>query len=515
MKQLIHILGKDLRRQRWELIGYWGLLAGSGWAEMHPGPRFWQWLPLAALAVGVFAIVRVVQADALVGDRAFWRTRPIRSTWLAAEKVVFCLLAVVAPILLLDVWMLEDAGLDAAQFVSPGMAVYALMIVFFGVLPIGAVAAVTASFVDWVICLVGLVLAIAFCAATGGMVMASRSPSLAGTEYLATSCGVVVVGLSCVFALAWQYGRRQTWVARLVLLFALGCIPLITLGASSPLARHWSYPLRGPATGTWQMAWRHGGAREYVRMNMPMQSNLTVGVGVAGLRQSELVSVEGWRPHLTGDGGWKWDGAWTTAASTVTAEDPAMGLTLSMSPREADAAREHHARLWLELATAVYDLGPSHTVELGANGTKINGLGFCGIMHGRNSWDWEPRFGCRSAWRAADVVRLRIESSESRCQEPVEGGHHASTLLSDESPLAADFDPTPWHESQPEFGNWRPEIFDEETRRARAGKFCAGTPLHVEVGRLVRRQMRVVQVGALGQEVVSQIAPETVDAEQK
>ncbi len=92
MKQVSHIFLKDVRRFWPEIVTSIGLLAAFGWNAMRSwvlpeelvgvaGGWFeYKFLPgvvYVALPVAwAFLILRVVQAESLVGDRQFWITRP-------------------------------------------------------------------------------------------------------------------------------------------------------------------------------------------------------------------------------------------------------------------------------------------------------------------------------------------------------------------------------------------------------------------------------------------------------
>jgi hypothetical protein len=104
----LHIFLKDLRRfwllaalavafMAIDILGsYWNLVGGANWqlagALARNGP----------LLVEFILAVAIMQADLTVGDRAFWRTRPIGATSLYAGKLMFFIVVLALPAIAAD-----------------------------------------------------------------------------------------------------------------------------------------------------------------------------------------------------------------------------------------------------------------------------------------------------------------------------------------------------------------------------------------------------------------------------
>ena len=82
-----------------------------------------------------FLIVRAVQAEALVGDRQFWVTRPYEWKKLLAAKMLFVVLTINAPLLIADVLLLARAGFNPAHYIA-GLLWMQLLISLALILPI-------------------------------------------------------------------------------------------------------------------------------------------------------------------------------------------------------------------------------------------------------------------------------------------------------------------------------------------------------------------------------------------
>lgn len=119
MKLVFHIVGKDLRRLRWWLLAWIGVLASPvlvGFGLLVYAPSFvggWE-LPKAHVALltleGLFAYVLTVlliHEDALVGPQPFWLTRPIgRGRLLAAKAMSAAAILGLLPVLVSLPWWL-------------------------------------------------------------------------------------------------------------------------------------------------------------------------------------------------------------------------------------------------------------------------------------------------------------------------------------------------------------------------------------------------------------------------
>src|SRR5258708_1970566 len=135
MYQILNIFRKDLRRYWREIAVSVALLVAYAWNDVKgwAGERnmaaygsigglvshqFLSGLVVVLLPVAwAFLIVRVVQGEALVGDRQFWITRPYEWQKLLAAKVFFVVLTINLPLLIVDSVLLAKAGFPPAHYV--------------------------------------------------------------------------------------------------------------------------------------------------------------------------------------------------------------------------------------------------------------------------------------------------------------------------------------------------------------------------------------------------------------
>src|SRR5215813_25342 len=111
MKQIIHILKKDLRRFWLEiavalmLLALYTHLAPGEWSlpENPAGNNTWQYngpgfLLFFVMLVWIVIMVRVMHEESPTGDRQFWITRPYEWHKLMAAKALFILVVINLPL---------------------------------------------------------------------------------------------------------------------------------------------------------------------------------------------------------------------------------------------------------------------------------------------------------------------------------------------------------------------------------------------------------------------------------
>ncbi len=124
-----HILKKDLRLM-WPMAAALLLVAAleSGLRTAAPtialGPFVFllTLLPIVIMLGIAFVTVIVVQQDNLVGDRDDWLIRPIFAHSVLAAKLLFVVLALHAPLLLIDILEVARTGISVQQSLAPAMS---------------------------------------------------------------------------------------------------------------------------------------------------------------------------------------------------------------------------------------------------------------------------------------------------------------------------------------------------------------------------------------------------------
>jgi hypothetical protein len=215
----------------------------------------------------VMLTMRAVHAEGLVGDRQFWLTRPYEWKSLLGAKALFVAAFVVAPLVMAQCLLLLRAGLNPVASAG-GLAFNLLLIVGMVVLPLMAIAAVTADFARMTLTLLGVVLGVAVLVfvitmhmslGIGGSMLGSLifvaigDPFLPSRDLVSTGhhsqlpIALLLLAVSAI-AIVVQYARRRTAISRAILLalpVALTALVLLTAHGSGP-AHPFSDPTYAP-----------------------------------------------------------------------------------------------------------------------------------------------------------------------------------------------------------------------------------------------------------------------------
>jgi hypothetical protein len=182
----------------WNEVRGWGhdsdMLFGIGGVFSS---RFLSGLVVVLLPIAwSFLIVRAIQGESLVGDRQFWITRPYEWKKLLVSKVLFVLIFVNLPLLILDLFLLARAGFTPARYIVGLIWMQGLIILFF-VLPVIALATVTATLVQLLLGVLVIVLYMVGMVELSQLIPSSSFSSSADSlsAILLISTSLAVVGL--------------------------------------------------------------------------------------------------------------------------------------------------------------------------------------------------------------------------------------------------------------------------------------------------------------------------------
>lgn len=255
MTQVRHIFLKDLRRLRWTVVA-WCLLVGArtfidtagadiafgGFGPQVGIAELSSLLSLSNILLLALLVSGLVHDEPLVGRDAFWLTRPIAPDALLAAKLVFAL------VFFLAVPLAGDVAVPAA-FGARGSDIARTIPVFvvnqsIRVVVLMALAAVTPSFVRYVLAIVGVVAAFVMLMGSmllvvlwmtediqegGGGGLPDPTPAVVG--------GTIIV-LTALAVIVYQYRRRR--LGRALAIAAIGAIVLFAVPERWP----WSFAER-------------------------------------------------------------------------------------------------------------------------------------------------------------------------------------------------------------------------------------------------------------------------------
>jgi hypothetical protein len=505
MRLIPHIVLKDLRRQRLEILGYCVAVVVWAWREVHPAAFEWlrerEMLPMLIFGLWLLVTVRAVQGESLVGDKEWWPTRPYRWGQLLAAKALLLVIVLNGPLLVAQLYLLRHAGIPLGWSLVPGLIVLQGMFVVFLTLPATVIASVTATIVQWVMSTVGVILAIIVCTwLPWGML----PRTLAGQEDVSSWPAALVLLLSMLAALAWQYARRREWPARILLAAALASIPLFILFASTAQARRIAYPnadsvstmklmIKPAETGVREFGWRDGNEIEIPLVDPALESD-------------EVIDVHGYRLHLAGSG-WHWESEWRNSGHHLVFFDPVFSLDNSLPEWVYAKVKQGHASAQVELAWESYRFNPPVRVQAGAPGSAfaVPGIGHCRMQPSAENARIAISVGsdCAAPLALPPVYLIAIDSDGNRCMDAngspnVPAGHTAYDLEFGSS-APAYFDPNPVRGFSLQAGDWVPALpvkpGEEEYRSAWV---CPGGSFTVRTGQAIGRQQATFDLGDIG-----------------
>jgi hypothetical protein len=528
MKQILHIFAKDTRRFWPEIFISLAILA----ALVYVYPRQWtvyfaQWRdPNQVLQIkfqilsGILSalvpiswcvlIARVIQAEALVGDRQYWLTRPYDWKNLLGAKLLFLAVFLYLPLAVAQSLMLVAAGLNPLASM-PGMLFNLVLITGIVVLPLVAIAAVTSSFFRMALALLAIVIglgAYTIPASVRNIVNGSLQSvlfdigrDLSPAHILRSSSQLplaLLLACLCGTAIALQYALRKTWLSRLILLgipALLGCIILLTpntaLSDQARLERNFPPPAAGETAPIQFSSFPNAFS---AASRWSKQSNMTsvyISLQVSGIADGTAVMVNNARITLEAPDGFKWSGTvWNWGTGPFGKFAPVTKRAyLNLDMPISTYARLQANPVTLRLTLPVTQLQATKVIRVPASAQDfvVPDFGVCGVAPG---WGGKAIFRCRTAFREPPLTYASADWSDAPCsasQTPLENeGGFPWTGLPDSEPAEFGIGPVMF----PDFGFG----MGEERRENMKKHLCTGDTITLTQYKPVRRTLTTVSI---------------------
>ncbi|HXS98806.1 MAG TPA: hypothetical protein VN736_29625 [Candidatus Limnocylindrales bacterium] len=218
MRRTWPILRKDLRRLWLYGVLIWPLMYIAVLSPQERGIfgalSLAQLSPLLATLACWNLVIALMQQESLVGETAYWLTRPFKRREIAAAKALAILLLINVPLLICELLVFADNGIEPGRFLSALLWKQVLFTVLF-VLPAVAIACVTRNLSHAALSMLMLLLAAGLLL----LLYADRHsvPVFNGLSWVAEcfTCAVILIGVAAV--VYWQYTTRHTVAARLLI----------------------------------------------------------------------------------------------------------------------------------------------------------------------------------------------------------------------------------------------------------------------------------------------------------
>lgn len=344
MKQVLHIFQKDVRHYWRESAVSIALMAAFAWNEVR-GWAYGGSLTAATDIRGFFSYgflsglvdvlvplawalvtVRVIQGEALVGDRQFWITRPYQWKQLLAAKVLFTLACINLPLLILDIFLLTKAGFAPSHYLL-GLLWLQLLTALFVVLPIMVLATITASIWQFGVAL--LVIALYM---IGMAALSDQVPSSSFSSSMADGLQTVLLFGACIGVVLLQYARRKTAGSRW-LLIGFAAVPLLVLVATpyQTVVAH-QYPQLGAGQQPpVQLTVLSPPKKDIAdKENEAKKVNIQIPLGVSGMPDDTIVVMSGVMVAIWAPDGARWNSGWQSHGITLFQEQKRTQITFDL-----------------------------------------------------------------------------------------------------------------------------------------------------------------------------------------
>ena len=483
MGQVLHIFRKDTRRFWPEILVSLAVLL----AFLAVTPRLWPYDRLNG--INHFAqqlsmvlnfllpvswwllLARCVHAESLVGENQAWLTRPFRWPELLTAKALFALVYLWLPLWIAQCVLLHLAGFAVIPFAGD-LFYDTCLIAAFIVLPLFAIATLTANFARMTLTLLGVLLGL-----IGMMTLGAwRHSNEVTIPFQPSHLNVLLWPWLALLiaAIVLQYKRRQAAWARALLL-----VPLVTGGlfvalhvtapdvdgvypkAAAPLLKVDFAPTEKMQTLAYQQPY---GKREQIEIHLP--------VVISGVPDGTATKLDLYQVTLDA-GSVHWESKWlSTYGYYVPGEEPGR-LRVLINRDVYDGLRGQKVDLHLTFALSGLRAGDSSERVIGAREFAIPYDGICSLQQGNGERSLSE-LHCRYPLRGSPITYVTAPGTTGVCNGSATGSKitahdWAGPRFSGQRQF--DFGFSPVHTLDEVFYFQR----DEEESNFTGGRLCPGT----------------------------------------
>ena len=444
--QPIHIFQKDVLHLWPETLITLALFAAFAWSVPYGWhtSEYSQFIPILTVLLHVLmpiawlvVIARLIQDEALVGDRQFWTSRPYHWASLLAAKLLFLVVFIYLPFFLMQVYLLKHAGLYPST-VLPSLLYNLLLLTVIVIVPLTALAAVTSTFPRLLLSAIG---AIVYCLIVGVVFLVRFLLRMPPPHFFDLLLALAI--LLPAIALVYQYATRKTTISRAILLATpLVVVLLLLLTPAAALIRG-AYPVDTSATAPKLTAISIPASAETA--NAPLRKErgdilLTLPFQVQGVDDKSNYSVEGVSATLQNSPA-HWTSPYETAfGSAISGGLPYTVVRLTMPEHIFDQIRNTPTDLHVSLAAEHLQAQASTTWKSTLLPFSIPGKGVC-FYPPRDSDNPGGDPVCRFPLHPPDVLLASAEVAPSSCASPAGPAVPGRAQLGSPTPFTLDFNP--------------------------------------------------------------------------
>lgn len=425
MKQTLHLFRKDLRQFWLETLMAVFVVFGAAFTDRYlwindPNdvmPFAWRVThdPLRLLAYAFVILMpvswwllieRIVHAEALIGDKQFWITRPIDWKSLLSAKLLFIFVFLYLPFAIAQWIEISRAGFPILSNL-PGLLFLFILITGILVVPMLTLAVLTRNFTRSLFSLLGLILAVAAIAYAANK-FAPNNVSAPFSDRFSIPVLLVVAG----FAIVIQYARRMASLARAVLLPLPIVIALIAIFMPNASIVESAYPRPAhfvidpvhlsPASGA---IVRRGSDDGILELVFPMNAD-----GVASNHAVLIENILG----IIEDASWNSD--WQAVYNrNILPGNYHTELVLHLKSKDYERLRTSSHTLILHFALTEVQAEKVTTIDHPNQDFSIPSFGICAPSVMNRYFDDDRSIRCRSALHSPDLTLIRTTGSIGGC----------------------------------------------------------------------------------------------------
>jgi hypothetical protein len=417
MGQILHVFRKDVRHHWPEVVLSTAILAFFAWTE----PSQWapqrsrefilptllhDWLPPMVAIGWLFLIVRVVHGEQLVGDRQFWVTRPYEWKKLLIAKALFIAAFINVPLFVFQAALLWKGGFTPARYLT-GLVWMQLLWFVFLILPMTTLSTVTSGLGQTVLVLLGILLSIMGLSALSsvtpdiGMQIARRIPEWFQPTILLVAFVTVIL---------WQYARRRTLQARLLLAGTAAVVVLTSAIAPHPTFNADAY--RAPSAQQQQLAQlSFDPTKPTATSGTQIEKNkvyFQIPLLVSGIARDSVVINDGMLVEIEGPGGLPWNSGWFRSSLFLLPGQTHTEISFGVDKMFFEQVKSSTVKLSASFALTAFQAKETHRIVLTANEFRAPGNAWCSI------YPEYPTLYCRSAVKAPFVLATTL-AEETTC----------------------------------------------------------------------------------------------------
>jgi hypothetical protein len=426
MNQILHIFKKDTRRFWLEILAALVIqvLFVLHWPAQWKPQRYASsthdlvFLILVLVPVGWWLLIaRAVHAEGLVGDTQYWLTRPYEWSKLLAAKALFVGVWVYLPFLVGQTLLLMEGGLSPWRDAGGWMDL-ALLVSGFAIVPLVALASVTANFARMTVTLFGTLVALL-------ILLIFLSSQGAGYENAVPfPHNIVIVAIimaGCLFAIVLQYATRRVWLSRFVLMATL----LLALGAGTTLsAMHESqidrlYPVANSARAAGAQFTLTPGNQHAVGWQpseRPGKFYILVPIVLSGVADNTAAQIDDVKFSFDAPDGFHFTAPWWRFEREHFLPGTHQFNVKIMLGRDL-YERYRSATLKLNISLAVTELHVASRTTAVLTGQDFNVPGF-GTCLGQRNTQFTGQLFCRSAFGPPPLTYVATTYSKLPCSGP-------------------------------------------------------------------------------------------------